>query len=475
MDEMISRSLCEHVEALRNKEYSAVELAGAFLKRMEEAEPSIGAYLWSSPEMALESAALADKRLALGNAPLLCGIPMSLKDNISTKDIPTTCASRMLEGYIPPYSATVWEKLSDEGCVLLGKTNMDEFAMGSCNENSAFAVTKNPLDTSRSPGGSSGGSGASVAAGEAVFSIGSDTGGSVRTPAAYCGLVGMKPTYGRVSRYGLVAFASSFDQIGPITRTVKDNATVLCAISGADKRDSQSRNGGSAMPCDIDPKKLRVGICEEFMSDGVSEQVKNAHRKAADALLGMGAQIVQVKLPNINRALGAYYVISSAEASSNLARFDGIRYGYRTKNASADMDDIYKMSRQEGFGREVKRRIMLGTHALSEGFRDEYYKKALLAKALLKEDLEKAFSECDLILSPTVPSAAPVLGSLEDPLRAYMTDVFSVPANIAGIPALALPFGTGEGGLPLSVQLMGRKFSESLLYSVGLLLEGGNK
>ncbi|MBR3862775.1 MAG: Asp-tRNA(Asn)/Glu-tRNA(Gln) amidotransferase subunit GatA, partial [Clostridia bacterium] len=402
-------------------------------------------------------------------------------DNICTKGVATTCASKMLADYVPPYNAHVVECLEKEGFVMLGKLNMDEFAMGSTTENSAMKITHNPVDLTRVPGGSSGGSAAAVAANEAAYTLGSDTGGSIRQPAAFCGVVGMKPTYGTVSRYGLVAFASSLDQIGPLTKTVRDNALVLNAIAGHDKRDATSVDrvlGDFTAEIGKGVAGLTIGIPKEFFGEGISPDVKEAVLKAATRYEKMGAKLLEVSMPAIDHALAAYYVISSAEASSNLARFDGVRYGYRTEEFS-DIAELYKKSRSEGFGAEVKRRIMLGTFALSSGYYDAYYKKALQVRALVRADYDRVLEKCDVILSPVAPTVAYKLGEKsQNPLEMYMGDAYSVPVNVAGIPALALPCGTGEGNMPVGLQLMGKPFSEALLYRVGAALEddmGGAK
>ncbi len=476
MKELTKRSVWAHTQSLAKKEYSAVELTRAYLDVISQREQDIHAYISTNAEYALELAQAADQRIAAGEGTALTGIPAGIKDNMCTKGIATTCASKMLADYVPPYDAHVIEQLQEAGYVLLGKLNMDEFAMGSTTENSAMGITRNPCDTTRVPGGSSGGSAAAVAAGEAAYTLGSDTGGSIRQPAAFCGVVGMKPTYGRVSRYGLVAFASSLDQIGPLTRDVRDNALVLSAIAGHDKRDATSaeravedylvgiQNGVDGM---------RIGLPEEFFGDGISVDVKKAVLAAADTLAGMGASLVRVKMPSLDHALSAYYVISSAEASSNLARFDGVRYGYRAAEFS-DMDSLYQNSRSEGFGSEVKRRIMLGTFALSSGYYDAYYKKALQVRSLVRADFDAAFEKCDCILSPVAPTVAYKIGEkTSDPLEMYLGDAYSVPVNIAGLPALSMPCGTGEGGMPVGMQLIGPAFSEAMLYRVGYAFENG--
>ena len=468
-------NLAELGSALSARKISAAELTKAYVASIDKNEPQVGAYVSTDARMALDMAIAVDKRRAAGEelSPL-AGIPMGVKDNICTKGVTTTCASRMLSDYVPPYDAHVVERLKAAGFVMLGKLNMDEFAMGSTTENSAIKVTHNPLDLSRVPGGSSGGSAAAVAAFEAAYTLGSDTGGSIRQPAAFCGVVGMKPTYGMVSRYGLVAFASSLDQIGPLTHTVRDNALVLNAIAGHDKRDATSVDrvyGDFGAEIGKGVKDLVIGVPKEFFGEGIAPDVKEAVLAAAARYEKLGAKIVEVSMPAIDHALAAYYVISSAEASSNLARFDGVRYGYRTAEFE-DIGELYKKSRSEGFGAEVKRRIMLGTFALSSGYYDAYYKKALQVRALVRADYDRVLEKCDVILSPVAPTVAYKLGEKsKNPLEMYMGDAYSVPVNVAGIPALALPCGTGEGGMPVGLQLMGKPFSEALLYRVGAALE----
>ena len=479
MSELTERTIFEHAEALRKKEYSSVQLTQAYLEQIDKKDKTIGAYITVTADRAIESAKAFDEgRCSDSEISPLAGIPCGIKDNMCTKGIKTTCASKMLGGYIPPYSAHVVEKLEKSGAVILGKLNMDEFAMGSTTENSAFKVCRNPLDTDRVPGGSSGGSAAAVAAREAVYTLGSDTGGSIRQPASFCGVVGMKPTYGSVSRYGLVAFASSLDQIGPITSTVLDNALVLNAIVGHDKRDATSvkrvyndftaeiRNG---------VKGMKIGVPEEFFGEGISDDVRKAVLAATDTYRALGAELVSVSMPSIDYALSAYYVISSAEASSNLARFDGVRYGYRCDDYS-NIDELYRKSRSEGFGSEVKKRIMLGTFALSSGYYDAYYKKALQVRSLVRKDFDEAFGKCDFIISPVAPTVAYKIGEKTgDSLQMYMGDAYSVPVNIAGIPALTLPCGIGEGGMPVGMQLIGPAFSEGLLYRAGFAFESTGK
>lgn len=479
MSELTGRTVYEHAEALRKKEYSSAELTQAYLDQIDAKDETIGAYITITAKRALESARTFDEgRYASRDVSPLAGIPCAVKDNMCTKGIKTTCASKMLGDYIPPYSAHVVEKLEQSGAIILGKLNMDEFAMGSTTENSAFKVCRNPMDTDRVPGGSSGGSAAAVAAKEAAYTLGSDTGGSIRQPASFCGVVGMKPTYGSVSRYGLIAFASSLDQIGPITSTVLDNALVLNAIVGHDKRDATSiKRSYEDFTADIKKgvKGMKIGIPAQFFGEGISEDVKEAVLAATEAYRTLGAEIVSVSMPSIDYALSAYYVISSAEASSNLARFDGIRYGYRSDDYN-NIDELYRKSRSEGFGSEVKKRIMLGTFALSSGYYDAYYKKALQVRSLVRKDFENAFEKCDFIISPVAPTVAYKIGEkVGDSLQMYMGDAYSVPVNIAGIPALSLPCGVGEGGMPVGMQLIGPAFSESMLYRAGYAFENKGK
>lgn len=479
MSELTERTIFEHAEALRKKEYSSVQLTQAYLEQIDKKDKTIGAYITVTADRAIESAKAFDEgRCSDSEISPLAGIPCGIKDNMCTKGIKTTCASKMLGGYIPPYSAHVVEKLEKSGAVILGKLNMDEFAMGSTTENSAFKVCRNPLDTDRVPGGSSGGSAAAVAAREAVYTLGSDTGGSIRQPASFCGVVGMKSTYGSVSRYGLVAFASSLDQIGPITSTVLDNALVLNAIVGHDKRDATSvKRVYNDFTADIKNgvKGMKIGVPEEFFGEGISDDVRKAVLAATDTYRALGAELVSVSMPSIDYALSAYYVISSAEASSNLARFDGVRYGYRCDDYS-NIDELYRKSRSEGFGSEVKKRIMLGTFALSSGYYDAYYKKALQVRSLVRKDFDEAFGKCDFIISPVAPTVAYKIGEKTgDSLQMYMGDAYSVPVNIAGIPALTLPCGIGEGGMPVGMQLIGPAFSEGLLYRAGFAFESTGK
>lgn len=460
---------------LRSGEIGAVELARAYLDRIDEADPKLGSYITVSRNIALKQAGdLQDAFSGKADLPPLAGIPMALKDNICTEGIATTCASKILENFVPPYNATVVEKLYSRKTVLLGKLNMDEFAMGGSTENSYFKQTKNPWDTQRVPGGSSGGAASSVAAGEAVFALGSDTGGSIRQPASFCGVVGMKPTYGAVSRYGLVAFASSLDQIGPITRDVTDCALVLNAITGQDRLDSTSapvKHPDYAKALVNDVKGMKIGVPREYTAEGIDAEVKDAVLDAARTYEKLGAVCEECSLPITEYAIPAYYIISSAEASSNLARYDGIKYGYRAETY-ADLLDLYKQTRSEGFGQEVKRRIMLGTYALSSGYYDAYYKKALQVRTLIRNGFDEVFSKFDLVLGPTAPTTAYKIGEkVNDPLAMYLGDIYTVSANIAGLPALVLPCGFDRGGLPIGLQLIGRPFGEATLLRAGYTFE----
>lgn len=447
---------------MKRGEISSLELTQAVIDRILAVDNDVKAYLTLMPETSLEQAQEADERRARGdNAPLL-GVPLAIKDVICVKGVAATCGSRILENFIPPYSATVVEHLRSQGAVILGKTNTDEFAMGSSTENSGFFTTHNPWDLTRVPGGSSGGSAAAVAADECLGALGSDTGGSVRQPAAFCGAVGVKPTYGRVSRYGLVAFASSLDQIGAIGKDVTDAAVLLGAIGGYDRRDSTSVDVAtpdytrSLMP---DMREMRVGVPQEYFIEGMQPEVEASVRAAIDDLADLGAEIVEVSLPHTEYALPVYYILAPAEASANLARYDGVKYGYSYPDA-ADVWDAYRKTRQYGFGAEVKRRIMLGTYALSAGYYDAYYLKAQQVRTLIKQDFEAAFEGCDVIAAPTTPTVAFRIGEkIDDPLQMYLSDVFTLSMNLAGICGLSMPCGFADG-LPIGLQLMGPAFGE---------------
>lgn len=461
-------------DLLKNKEVSAVDVIEAYLERIKEVEPQVDALICITEEYALKKAEEADKMIQDGNINDLTGIPVIIKDNMCTENIRTTCASKMLEDFVPPYNATVVEKLNNLGAVMVGKANLDEFAMGSSTENSAFKTTKNPWDLSRVPGGSSGGSAASVAADECAFSLGSDTGGSIRQPASLCGVVGMKPTYGLVSRYGLVAFASSLDQIGPLTKDVTDCAIVLNAIAGHDPKDSTSvdkmRKKDYKEFLKEDIKGMKIGYAKEFFRQGLDDGVRESIELALKIFEDLGAEVREISLPYLDYALAAYYIVSSAEASSNLARYDGIRYGHVATNYE-DLIDMYMVSRSEGFGKEVKRRIMLGTYALSSGYYDAYYKKALKVRTLIKKDYEKAFEDVDVIVGPTSPTTAFKIGErVEDPLAMYLADVYTVPVNIAGLPGLSLPCGLSND-LPVGLQIVGKHFDEGVVLNAAYAFE----
>lgn len=456
------------------KELSAVELTNAVIAHKAKTEPTVHAYLADSHEQALAVAAKVDEKIAAGEAiSPLAGIPGAVKDNICIKDQQATCASRMLENFVPPYNASVVEKLTGEDYVSLGKLNMDEFAMGSSSESSAFAKTTNPWNAEYVPGGSSGGAAASVAAGSAVWALGSDTGGSVRQPASYCGVVGLKPTYGNVSRYGLIAYASSLDQIGPVTRDVTDAAIVLNAISGHDHRDSTSIPGErpdytKALVNDV--KGFKIGMPKEYFGEGLNSEVREALEKAAKVYEGLGAEIVEVSLPTSKYALSAYYIIALAEASSNLARYDGVSYGLRVP-----ADNLVEMStktRSQGFGAEVQRRILLGTYVLSSGYYDAYYLKALKARRLIKNEFDAAFEKVDVLLTPTAPNTAFKFGEkINDPLSMYLEDICTTPVNLAGIPGISIPAGFASNGMPIGMQLLAPAMGEEVLFRTAYTFE----
>ncbi|MCR4401389.1 MAG: Asp-tRNA(Asn)/Glu-tRNA(Gln) amidotransferase subunit GatA [Firmicutes bacterium] len=462
-------------DVVRRREASVEEVVRSSLDRIAEVDESVCAYVTVARERALAKARLADERLARGEpARPLEGIPIALKDNMCTKGIETTCSSKILRGFVPPYDATVVGLLESAGAVIIGKTNMDEFAMGSSTENSGFFPTRNPWDLGRVPGGSSGGSAAAVAADEAVAALGSDTGGSVRQPASFCGVVGLKPTYGLVSRYGLIAFASSLDQIGPLTKDVRDCALVLSVIAGHDPRDSTSV---PREPCDYlkalvpDVRGLRIGVPREYFGDGMSPAVRAAVGAALKTFQDMGAILADVSLPHSEYALATYYIVAPAEASSNLARYDGVRYGYRSRESS-DCVSMMVRTRSEGFGAEVKRRIMLGTYTLSAGYYEAYYLKALKVRTLITRDFDRAFEECDCLVSPTSPTVAFRFGErTEDPLAMYLSDVYTVTANLVGIPAVSIPCGFGEDGMPVGLQILGKHYGEGTVLRVAYAFE----
>ena len=475
MKELLKQTAKKQRAALLNKEISAVDLVNAEYERIEEVDGKLGAFNSLCKEQALATAKEVDKKIAAGEKlPPLAGIPLALKDNINLKDTKTTASSKILENFVSPYDATVVTKLKENLIPILGKVNLDEFAMGSSTENSAFKITRNPWDTNKVPGGSSGGSAASVAGYEATISLGSDTGGSIRLPASFCGIVGMKPTYGRVSRYGLIAFASSLDQIGPFARSVEDCALLLEAISGHDTHDSTSLDipvpeFSKALTQDI--KGAKVGVIKELLGEGVSADVKKAVEDAISTYKNLGAEIVEISLPLLKYSIGVYYILATAEASSNLARFDGVKYGHRTKDAK-NLLEMYTKTRAEGFGDEVKRRIMLGTYALSAGYYDAYYKKAQQLRRLIKNDFDKAFEKVDILISPTCPNTAFEIGSkVEDPLSMYLTDIGTISANLAGIPGMSLPCGYDSDGMPIGLQILAPVLKEEKLFNMAYNFE----
>lgn len=455
---------------LKNKKASSMEITKEYLERIKKLNPELGCYITVCEDTALEEAGKCQSLIDKGeNIPPLTGIPVAIKDNICTMNIKTTCASKMLHNFVPPYDATVSDKLKNAGTVLLGKLNMDEFAMGSTNETSFFQKVKNPWDLERVPGGSSGGSAAAVSADLSPFSLGSDTGGSIRLPAAFCGVTGMKPTYGTVSRYGLVAFASSLDQIGPFARDVEDLALILNVITGHDLKDATSLNieypdYTKALVNDI--KGMKIGVPKEYIGEGINPEVRKSVLDALDTLKLMGAEWEECSLQMTEYAIPAYYLISSAEASSNLARYDGVKYGYRAEKFS-DLMDLYCRTRSEGFGDEVKRRIMLGTYALSSGYYDAYYKKALQVRTIIKNEFDKVFEKYDLIIGPTAPTTAYKFGEkCNNPLEMYLGDIYTVSVNIAGLPGLVVPCGFDQKKLPIGLQLIGKALDEPTLLRV---------
>jgi aspartyl-tRNA(Asn)/glutamyl-tRNA(Gln) amidotransferase subunit A len=457
------------------RERSAVEVAREYLALAERRDAQVHAFLRFVPELALAQAEAVDRKIAAGEDPgPLAGVPVAIKDNLCMTGVPTTCASKILENYRPPYESTVTARLAAAGAVLIGKTNLDEFAMGSSTENSAFGPTRNPWDLARVPGGSSGGSAAAVAAGQAVASLGSDTGGSIRQPAAFCGVVGLKPTYGLVSRYGLVAFASSLDQIGPFTRTVEDSALVLQAIAGHDPLDSTSLTAqipdySQALVKDL--KGVKVGFVKEFFGEGLEPEVYDAVMEAIEVMRDLGAQVREVSCPRFKYGLSTYYIIATSEASANLARYDGVKYGLRDQAADA-LVPMYALTREQGFGAEVKRRIMLGTYALSAGYYDAYYLKAQQVRTLIKEDFLKAFGEVDVLVGPTAPTTAFKFGDkVDDPLSMYLSDICTIPLNLAGVAGLSIPCGFDDKGLPIGLQIMAGALEESKLFRAAYAYE----
>ncbi|MCX7821225.1 MAG: Asp-tRNA(Asn)/Glu-tRNA(Gln) amidotransferase subunit GatA [Brevinematales bacterium] len=463
------------ISGLRNKEFSSYELTSYYLeniKKDQSKSDSLNAYITLMENEALQMSKEVDTQIKKGDASILAGVPIGIKDNINIKDMPTTCASKILEGYRASYDATVVERLiRKEKMIPLGKLNMDEFAMGSSNETSHYGVSRNPFDRTRVPGGSSGGVAAAVSSGLAPVALGSDTGGSIRQPAAFCGVVGLKPTYGLVSRYGLVAFASSLDQIGPIAKCVEDAALILSAIEGFDEKDSTSLNVKSRkynLTGNI--KGVKVGIPKEYFIEGISEEVLNNINNVIELLKKLGAEIVEISLPHSDYAVPTYYIVATAEASSNLERFDGIKYGYREKTKT--LSELYFKSRSKGFGTEVKRRIMLGTYVLSSGYYDAYYLKALKVRKLIKNDFDNAFKNVDVILSPTSPTPAFKIGEkLNDPISMYLSDIYTIAVNLAGLPAISIPTGFSKEGLPLGSQFIGRLLDEETILNVSFAIE----
>ncbi len=467
--ELYELTVHELMDKLDRKEITSEEIIKSYSKRIEEKEKDIQAFVTTTTDTAIEKA----RNVSRENSRL-AGIPIGIKDNICTKGVKTTCSSKMLENFIAPYNATVIEKIENEGLISLGKLNMDEFAMGASTEYSAFKTTKNPWNLQTVPGGSSGGSAAAVAANLVPWALGSDTGGSIRQPAALCGVVGLKPTYGMVSRYGLVAFASSLDQIGPITKDVEDAAILLNAISGHDEKDSTSVNlpkKDYTQNLVKDVSKLKIGVPKEFFGEGINEEVKTSVEKAIEQYRKLGATVEECSLNIANEALAVYYIIACAEASSNLGRFDGIRYGYRTKNFN-NLKDIYKNSRSEGFGAEVKRRIILGTYVLSSGYYDAYYKKAQKVRTVIKQEFEKLFEKYDVLITPTSPTVAYEIGTKSNnPLEMYLADLCTVSVNIAGLPGISIPCGVDSQGMPIGLQLIGKPFGEETIIQAAYTYE----
>ena len=455
------------INLIKKKKATAYEIIQDIFNQIDKVDNLIKAFLVVEREEALKKAQEIDKKVKNGEKiPPLAGVAVAVKDIIATQGTETTCGSKILKGFIPPYDATVINRLKDAGAIIIGKTNMDEFAMGSSTENSAFGPTHNPWDLERVPGGSSGGSSAAVAADETFVALGTDTGGSVRQPASLCGMVGLKPTYGRVSRYGLVAYASSLDQIGPITKDVTDCALIMKVISGYDKMDSTSVNLGVPdylKSCQAGIKDLKIGVPKEYFIEGIDREVKDALDKALKMFEKLGARIEEVSLPHTEYSLPTYYLIATAEASSNLARYDGVQYGYRTEDYE-DLSSMYQKTRSEGFGSEVKRRIMLGTYALSSGYYDAYYLKAQKVRTLIKEDFDKAFKKYDILITPTSPTPAFKLNEkVSDPLTMYLSDIYTIPINLAGIPAISLNCGYSKNNLPIGLQIIGKHFSEETI------------
>lgn len=461
--------------AIQERQFTAGRLVEEFYKKIKAEDPEINAYLTLSEQRALEQAANIDALASRGHPlPPLAGVPVAIKDVMVIKDVRTTAGSKILQNFVSPYDCTAVARLERAGAIILGKTNCDEFAMGSSNENSAYGPVRNPRDPSRVPGGSSGGSAAVVAAGTAVAALGSDTGGSIRQPAAFCGVVGLMPTYGRVSRYGLIAFASSLDHIGPLTKTVKDAAIILQEIAGRDPLDSTSADVPLAdyeKEIGKPVKGLKLGVPKEYFGEGLDPEVRSTVEAAIQRLAQDGCEIVPISLPNTQYAIPTYYVIATAEASANLARFDGVRYGYRSRQGKT-LSEMYRKSRDEGFGAEVKRRIMLGTYALSSGYYDAYYLKAQKVRTLLARDFEQAFHQVDAIVTPTTPTAAFKLGEkTDDPLSMYLADIYTVVADLVGVPGISVPCGQSKSGLPIGLQILGKHFDEATILRLGHAVE----
>src|SRR5579862_1558121 len=469
MSDLTKLTIAEAQAKLRKHEISARELTRACLDRIAAVEPMLNAFITVTEREALEQADAADQRLASNGAPPLCGIPLGIKDIYATRGVKTICASKILENFVPPFDATVIAKLRAEGAVFVGKANMDEFAMGSSTENSAFGPTRNPHDLERVAGGSSGGSAAAVAAYECLASLGTDTGGSIREPASFCGVVGIKPTYSRVSRYGVIAYASSLDQVGPFSRTVRDAAIMLRSLAGIDPNDStcsarEVPDYERALTGDV--RGLRIGVPKEFFVEGMQPEVEKSVREALAALQKAGARTVDISLPHTPYAVAAYYLIATAEASANLARYDGIRFGLRVP--AENNIELYEKSRAQGFGAEVKRRIMLGTFALSAGYYDAYYLKGQKVRTLIRRDFERAFESCDVVMAPVAPTTAFKLGEkTDDPLTMYLSDIFTISVNLAGLPGMSIPCGYDNAGLPIGLQIIGAPFSEETMFRVG--------
>ncbi len=465
---MFEKTISELASDLQNKVISSVELTQAYLDRIQQLDGIYNSYITVTPELALQQAKLADGRIAAGNAEILTGIPLAQKDIFCTNGVKTSCGSKMLNNFIAPYDATVIHKFHQAGAVMLGKTNMDEFAMGSSNETSFYGAVKNPWNAETVPGGSSGGSAAAVAARLAPAATGTDTGGSIRQPAAFCNLTGLKPTYGRVSRYGMIAFASSLDQAGPMTRTAKDAAILLNTMAGFDEKDSTCAN--KAVPdytaeLNKNLAGLKIGLPKEYFEKGMDAEIAKSIEEALDVYKKAGAEIIEVSLPNSSLSVPAYYVVAPAECSSNLSRFDGVRFGYRCENP-VDLEDLYKRSRGEAFGEEVKRRIMIGTYALSSGFYDAYYIKAQKIRQLISQDFKEAFEKVDVIMGPTTPSTAFKIGEKSnDPITMYLSDIYTIAVNLAGLPGMSIPAGLANN-MPVGLQIIGNYFDESRLLNI---------